>query len=152
MAITSAFQADDEGSIPSTRSNQDFIMDKDVEKAMQELHEVGNQYMKAMDDIKQDREDYWNSLSKDQQLKCFCAVVERIVDGEMAGHSYRGMLYNVFGFGTEAYAQAQMAGFLTLHNDMFSAQNEREVLESFARHNGIKNPEEAVSKYYMDIL
>ena len=125
-------------------------MDKDVEKAMQEIHEAGNQFMEAMNEIRNEREEYWNSLSKDEQLKCFCAVVERIVEGETAGHSYRGMLYTVFGFGTEAYARAQLAGFLALHNDMFSAQNERDVLVAFAKHAGVENPEEAVSKYYVE--
>jgi hypothetical protein len=127
-------------------------MDDNVEKAMSELHEAGNQFMKVMDNIKQEREEYWNSLSKDEQLKCFCAVVERIVDGETKGHSYRGMLYTVFEFGPESYAQAQLAGFLALHNDMFSAQNERDILISFARHAGVENPEEAVTKYYMEML
>jgi len=35
-------------------------------------------YEKAMKEIEQRQEEYWNSLSKDDQLKAFCAVVRRI--------------------------------------------------------------------------
>lgn len=122
-------------------------MNDDVEKAMQELHEAGNKYMEAMNGIRKDREEYWNSLSKEEQLKCFCAVVERIVDGEAAGHSYRGMLYTVFGFGTESYAQAQMAGFLSLHNSMFDYENADKMLLDFANMWGVEEAEEKVKEF-----
>jgi len=119
----------------------------DKEQALKELHEISGEFNKAMGDIKQDRETYWNSLSKEEQLKCFCAVVERIVDGETEGRSYRGMLYSVFGFGPESYAQAQMSGFLNLHNSFVTPSQEEDTLLLFAKHAGIKNPEEVVTKY-----
>jgi hypothetical protein len=92
--------------------------DDEIEAAMQELSDFSDLFQKAMNDIKEDREAYWNSLTKDQQLKCFCAVVDRIVQGESEGRSYRCILYSVFGFGPESYAQAQMSGFLELHNSI----------------------------------
>ena len=91
-----------------------------VESIMQELSNTSNSFNEAMDDIRDDREAYWDSLTKDQQLKCFCAVVERIVKGELEGNSYRSMIYKTFGFGKESYCQAQMAGFLDLHNSMYA--------------------------------
>ena len=99
-------------------------MTEDQEKAMQELSDVSRQFNEAMDEIRSEREDYWNSLNKDEQLKCFCAVVERIMDGENERHSYRGMLYSVFGFGPESYVQAQMSGFLELHNCVYKVIDE----------------------------
>lgn len=84
-------------------------------EALDELRPMLEEAMKRFEDIS---EDYWNSLDKEQQLKVFCAVVRRIVKGEKEGHSYRGMLYDVFGFDTHSYAVAQVAGFLDIHNMM----------------------------------
>ena len=67
--------------------------------------------------MEDEQEQYWNSLSKEQQLNAFCAVVRRIYKGELEDNgTYRYILYNIFGFGPEAYVQAQIAGFLSLHN------------------------------------
>ena len=101
----------------------------DVEEAMREIHEVGNKFMEAMNEIKAEREAYWESLTHNEQLKCFCAVVERIMEGESEGRSYRGVLYETFGFGPEAYAQAQLSGFLELHNSIFLARENDDELE-----------------------
>jgi len=120
----------------------------DVEEAMRELHETSNMFMEAMNEIKAERESYWESLTHDEQLKCFCAVVERIMEGEEEGRSYRGILYSTFGFGPEAYAQAQMAGFLELHNSIYDSNHERELLEHFAKHAGVENVEDVVNKFY----
>ena len=59
----------------------------------------------------------WNSFSSEDQLDLFIAVVRRIYKGEyeLKG-SYREVLYDVFGFGPEAYVPAQMAGYLDIHN------------------------------------
>lgn len=59
----------------------------------------------------------WNSFSNEDQLDLFLAVVRRIYKGEyeLQG-SYRDVLYEVFGFGPEAYVPAQMAGYLDIHN------------------------------------
>ena len=74
-------------------------------------------YEKAMKEIEQEQEQYWNSLSKDDQLKVFCAVVRRIVQAELKDKgSYRWALYNVFGFGPESYTQGMDCGFMALHN------------------------------------
>lgn len=79
--------------------------------------EVSDAYEKIMKQIEQDQEEYWNSLSKDDQLKAFCAVVRRIVQGELRDKgSYRWVLYDVFGFGPEAYVRGMDCGFMALHN------------------------------------
>lgn len=76
-------------------------------------------YEKVMKEIEQEQEQYWNSLSKDDQLKAFCAVVRRIVQAELKDKgSYRWALYDVFGFGPEAYTQGMDCGFMALHNSI----------------------------------
>lgn len=62
-------------------------------------------------------EAFWNSLTKEQQLQAFCAVSRRIRKGEIERQgSYRYVLYQVFGFGPEAYAPAMYAGYMDIHN------------------------------------
>lgn len=106
----------------------------DIEKALVELEETSNAFMNAMNKIKDEQEAYWNSLSKEEQLKAFCAVARRIHKGEVELRgSYRYVLYNVFGFGPEAYAQAQLAGYLDIHNAIYTGVDVDETIEKVAR-------------------
>jgi hypothetical protein len=88
-----------------------------IDRLSDDLRETSNFYMEAMKEIEKEQEAYWNSLSKDDQLKAFCAVVRRIVQGELHDKgSYRWVLYDVFGFGPESYTQGMECGFMALHN------------------------------------
>jgi hypothetical protein len=80
---------------------------------------VMHDFTEVMEAIRQDREQFWASLSKDQQLKAFCAVVERLAEAELDEQlTYRGVLYEKFGFGPDAYVRSQMSGLLRLHNSI----------------------------------
>lgn len=114
-----------------------------------ELDEISNRFTEAMDALKKRSEEKWNALSKVDQLDYFCAVVRRIHQGEIeTKRTYRGVLYGTFEFGPEAYAQAQMSGYLDLHNCIVSPEEERRLLCAFAKDVGIENPDEAVHKFY----
>ena len=105
----------------------------DIEKALVELEETSNAFMNAMNKIKDEQEAYWDSLTKEEQLKAFCAVARRIHKGEVELRgSYRYVLYNVFGFGPEAYAQAQLAGYLDIHNAIYTGVDVDETIEKVA--------------------
>lgn len=111
------------------------------------LNEISNAFNDAFDALKKEQEEFWNSLSHDDQLKAFCAVVRRIHEGEIEKKgSYRYVLYNVFNFSPEAYAQAQMAGYLAIHNAIMTPDEEQELLVRFAKHHNLG--EEAVSDFY----
>lgn len=104
--------------------------------------------MAAMKRIEDESEKYWNSLTKEQQLDVFCAVVRRIYDGEVDHpRSYRGVLYDIFGFGPEAYAQAQMAGYLTLHNLIMGENHDYNLLKVFCDKNNIEMSEEKIRDF-----
>ena len=106
----------------------------DIEKALDELEETSNAFTNAMNKIKDEQEAYWNSLSKEDQLKAFCAVSRRIFDGEIEQRgTYRYVLYNVFGFGPEAYVPAQCAGYLSIHNAIYTGIEVEEAIEKVAR-------------------
>lgn len=96
----------------------------------------------VMEHIKNEEEAYWNSLSKEQQLCAFNSVCRRIVKGELEDKgSYRYVLYDVFGFGMEAYARAQLAGYLTIHNSIWDSQQEEKLLAAFAKSLDVEDPE-----------
>jgi hypothetical protein len=117
-----------------------------VKKSLEEISDVFNEAVKRMEE---NQEAYWNSLTKEQQLDAFCAVVRRIRQGDMIDKgSYRYVLYQVFDFGAEAYLPAQMAGYLDIHNAIFTSEQEARLLESFAKFHGL--PEDAVSRYYRE--
>lgn len=109
-----------------------------------------DEFSKILDEIKSDREKFWNSLTKEQQLKAFCAVVDRIYRCEKMGKSYRGILYGEFGFGKEAYTQAMDAGFMYLHNSFYDQEMEYNLLLTFAKALDIPDAEKIVKKYIGD--
>ena len=88
-----------------------------IDRLSDDLRESSNVYMEAMKEIEKEQEAYWNSLSKDDQLKAFCAVSRRILQAELIDKgSYRHALYGVFGFGPESYTQGMECGYMAIHN------------------------------------
>jgi hypothetical protein len=93
--------------------------DIDAAEAVSELHALSDVYKKAQEAIIEQQEQFWNSFTKQQQLDLFCAVVRRIYQAEIVERrSYRGTLYDVFGFDADAYGLAMEAGYVTLHNSI----------------------------------
>lgn len=92
------------------------------------FEEISKTFKEAMAEVEKDSEEYWNSLSKEEQLKAFCAMSRRIYKGEIKDRgTYRYVLYDVFGFGPEAYAPAQLAGYLEIHNSIYVGGLDDEV-------------------------
>lgn len=87
------------------------------------LGEILTECSKIQEDFEKqteaDMDEWWNGLSKDDQMKAFYSVVKRIVDGELTQKgSYRYVLYDVFGFDAEAYGLGMMCGYMALHNSI----------------------------------
>lgn len=117
-------------------------------KALDALQEFSDIFTKAMQDIEDESEKYWNSLTKEQQLDVFCAVSRRIVKGELKDKgSYRYVLYDVFDFGPEAYAPAQMAGYMSIHNAIYDSQSSGKLIKSFCQQNNIEITDDQVDKF-----
>ena len=86
----------------------------------EELH---NSFQRWEVELEADHDKFWNGLSKDDQLKAFCSVMRRLYKAEIEERgSYRYTLYDVFGFGSESYAQAQVSGFLAIHNAIWDGE------------------------------
>jgi hypothetical protein len=83
--------------------------------------EVSEKFAKFEDEFAQERAAFFNCLTKEQKLLVFCEVVHKLVNAELVKHqSYRGVLYEEFGFETDSYMLAQISGFLELHNSIES--------------------------------
>ena len=101
------------------------------QEVMDQLHETGRALNKAMNEYQQMANSYYSGLEPEEQLWAFCSIVEKLCKGELDEHrSYRGVLYDVFGWGPEAYAAAQCAGFLGLHNAIYSFDDLENVMTS----------------------
>jgi hypothetical protein len=101
------------------------------QEVMDALHESGNVFAKAMDEYQQMANSYYSGLEPEEQLWAFCAIVEKLCQGELDEHrSYRGILYDVFGWGPEAYAAAQCSGFLSLHNSIYRFEDLETVFKN----------------------
>ena len=123
----------------------------------QEWQDLSNEFNRVMNEIEQHSENKWNALSKEDQLDYFCAVVRRIHKGEVEdSRSYRGVLYDVFGFGSEAYAPAQMAGYLDIHNLIYSSDYEHKLLCKYGEYvagrlgHTLSDPGQFVADFLLD--
>lgn len=117
-----------------------------------ELDRNDNQYARAMKEIEDSQESFWNSLTKEQQLACFCSVSRRIHRGEIVDRgTYRYVLYQIFGFGPEAYGAGMDCGYMAIHNSIFTPECERDLLVSFAKKLGVADPEDTVTNFYKTI-
>lgn len=62
---------------------------------------------------------WWNALSEENRERAFYAVVSRIFQGEIVEkRSYRGVIYDVFGFDSNMYIAGMDCGYMTIHNSL----------------------------------
>jgi hypothetical protein len=97
-----------------------------------EFLEISRKFNEAVDAYQKEADDFWNSLPYDDRLKLFCAVSKLIVKGEIEEkRSYRGILYDTFGFGPDAYVPAQCAGYMAIHNAIYDSEYIGEIIKDF---------------------
>ena len=58
-------------------------MDEKTEKAMQELSEISNTFNDWIEENSKRYNEKWENLSNEDQLDYFCAISERIFEGEI---------------------------------------------------------------------
>jgi hypothetical protein len=74
-------------------------------------------YLELKKAREKDYDEYWDSLSYEDQLKAFYSVVKRIHKAEIEDKgTYRWALYDVFEFGPEAYVIGMECGYMNIHN------------------------------------
>lgn len=110
-----------------------------------DFDDISNIFIEALAALKDEQEQFWNGLSKEDQLKAFCAVARRIFKGEIEDKgSYRYVLYDIFKFDADAYIQAQDAGYLAIHNAIIDEQYDSRLLTAFCKKYNIEDAEAKV--------
>lgn len=88
-----------------------------MDKEIKDLNFYGTTLQSIEDEFIKERDSFWLSLTKEQQLLAFCAVVKKLSEGELKDKlGYRDMLYEKFEFEADSYMKAQISGFIELHN------------------------------------
>lgn len=81
------------------------------------LGKLSEQYQELTKKYEQDCEYYWSNLSYEDKLKSFYSVCKRIYKGDIEEQrSYRGVLYDTFGFDLDAYAIGMECRYMDIHN------------------------------------
>jgi hypothetical protein len=107
----------------------------EIKQALQEVREAQVEARQRQRDFSEAR---WESLPKEEQLQVFCAVSRRLLQGEIQDErSYRGVLYDVFCFGPEAYGAAYDAGFFEIHNSIYRRDKLEKAIIDWARDKNI---------------
>jgi len=86
------------------------LVEQPEEKSLIEIFE------EAEKQYGEDCDQFWKNLSEEDRLKAFFSVCKRINQGDIVDErSYRGVLYNAFGFGPEAYSIGMWCGYDDIH-------------------------------------
>jgi hypothetical protein len=118
------------------------------DELLKALDDIREPFMEAMKRSEEESEEMWNSLTHDEKLNVFCAVIRRIYEGEIEKRgSYRYVLYDVFKFGPEAYVQAQIAGYLSIHNAIYDSVTMKDILKDFTNHVNAEVTEEQIDSF-----
>jgi hypothetical protein len=78
--------------------------------------------------------EYFDSLDVDNQLLLFFHVTKQIFENYFKDNgSYRGLLYDKFGFGPEAYSLGLDSGMFALHNAISTPDEDEERFQKFLK-------------------
>ena len=81
----------------------------------------------ALEQFEQKAKEYYDSLGMDNQLLLFFYITNVIFKNYFKDNgSYRGLLYNKFGFGPEAYSLGMDSGMFALHNSISTPDESEE--------------------------
>ncbi len=100
------------------------IPDAEKQRKLDAFAAAGAAFSQALDEERERIQSKWKAMTEEDRLDAFCAVIGLLHKGEIErGTSYRGLLYDVFGFGPESYILAQSMGLIDLHNSIYRRQD-----------------------------
>ena len=81
--------------------------------------DIASSMQEASDQYDRKAEEYWKSLSYEDQLQAFYIVTKRIHKGDIVEKgSYRHVLYDTFGFDLDSYIIGLDSGYIDIHNGL----------------------------------
>ena len=111
--------------LSTTKSEKlSFLNSPEWNEACKAFQEATQEYNKTM-------ETWWENLPFEQQQWAFYNVCRLIYKGDVEERrSYRGVLYDIFGWGPEAYTVGMEARYMELHNLLWDAREYHELQDS----------------------
>ena len=89
----------------------------------------------ALEQYEQKAKEYYDSLGMDNQLLLFFYITNVIFKNYFKDNgSYRGLLYDKFGFGPEAYSLGMDSGMFALHNSISTPDESEERFNTLVAH------------------
>jgi len=88
----------------------------------------------ALEQYEQKAKEYYDSLGMDNQLLLFFYITNVIFENYFKDNgSYRGLLYDKFKFGPEAYSLGMDSGMFTLHNSISTPDENEEKFQKLMK-------------------
>jgi len=102
----------------------------ETNKIFDALAELSDMFEKNREQYDVECNQFWDDLSEEDKLKAFYSVCKRIHKGDVEDRrSYRGVLYNVFGFGFESYTIGMDGGYMSIHNLIIAGIDAKETVK-----------------------
>jgi hypothetical protein len=103
-------------------------MSEERSKILAVLAEFGEILQEEEAKYAEETDTWWYNLSQEDRERAFFSVVKRIVQGELRDKTtYRGVLYNTFGFDEGSYLMGMSCGFMELHNSIYTQEEMRKL-------------------------
>jgi hypothetical protein len=104
-------------------------------------------YKEVREILHKEADEFWNNLTEEEREKAFFAVISRMHKAEvLERRSYRGALYDVFGFEPGMYGAGMECGYLTMHNLLYDAAD-LQAIKSATRFEVIDDTGRAYTKF-----
>ncbi len=95
---------------------------QDWEKFIKATEDLGKILDENISEFTSEANTWWDNLSYEDKLKAFFVITKKIHQGDIVDkRSYRGVLYDTFGFEVDAYVIGMESGYLDIHNCIFNA-------------------------------
>lgn len=108
-------------------------MSEEIEKMFSALTEMDKIWLQNLTEYQQNVKDWWDSLPQQQREDAFFFVMSKLFEAKIAeSRSYRGMLYDVFGFEPNMYRMGMECGAFAISNALHDAK-EYEAMQSVTR-------------------
>jgi len=123
---------------------------KDKKELLEGLDELRGEIQKAHEEYEAENDAWWNGLTEEEREDAFYAVIKRMYQAEVINRrTYRGALYDVFGFDMGMYGQGMSCGYFNLHNMIFDSF-ELSAMKNVTRFEVIDDKGRTYDKYLKD--
>lgn len=125
-----------------------MAQDKNKEEMFAALAEADKVWHQELAEYEQDVKDWWwHDLDQQQREDAFFYVMSKLFKAKIAeSRSYRGMLYDVFGFKPNMYRMGMECGAFAISNALHDAK-EYEKMQSVTRVEVIDDKGRSYTKY-----